>query len=111
MTTIGHHIHNGQTYGLIDLGRGAECAYTHCTEPTEPEPCAICHGAGYLLDQSYGAADVPEDWLPVQACDACELGRSINDETAAHRAQNDADAIDRRVYCGWFPGPHRGRGP
>jgi hypothetical protein len=27
------HVHEGKRYGLIDLGRGPECCFTHCADP------------------------------------------------------------------------------
>lgn len=51
---------------------------------------------GFLLEQSYGTAAIPEDWTPVQACDDCQKFES--DEDAANAA---AQAI---VFEGLAPG-------
>lgn len=45
------------------------------------EHCDQCDGSGWLEDQSYGYADVPAGWTPIQRCDACE--RFDGDEAAA----------------------------
>jgi hypothetical protein len=73
--------------------------------------CPACEDRGYLVDQTYGAADIPEDWTPVQACDGCEIGRDMTDEQAAMCAANDRDDIDRRVYFAYFPGYGHGDDP
>lgn len=52
--------------------------------------------AGFLLEQSYGTAEIPEDWTPVQACDDCN--KFETDEDAANAA---AQAI---VLEGLAPG-------
>lgn len=51
-----------------------------------------CGGAGYLLDQTYGYGDLPDDAVNVQACDQCR--RFDGDDTAALAAYwaEDADA-------------------
>jgi hypothetical protein len=45
--------------------------------------CSECKHTGYLLDQGYGCAEIPEGWIPVQACDAC---CTLSDEKAAQTA-------------------------
>lgn len=35
--------------------------------------CAICDGRGYVLDQTYGEARIPAGFVPVQACDTCDV--------------------------------------
>lgn len=40
-------------------------------------PC--CGGTGYLLRQEYGFADIPDGWIPVQRCDACQLFEGDDD--------------------------------
>jgi hypothetical protein len=52
----------------------------------QSDKCSECsdNGSGYLLDQSYGEAEIPEGWTPVQACDTCQ--RFATDEAAAHYA-------------------------
>lgn len=69
---------------------------------TVTDSACQCAGTGYLLDQTYGEADIPEDWCPVQACDACKL--AADDEEAAMYAANAVDDIDHRVYYAFFPG-------
>jgi hypothetical protein len=73
---------------------------------TTDDACDACGDKGYLYDQGYGMADIPEDWVPVQACDACAIGRDMTDEQAALSAAEDRDDIDHRVYCAWFPGDY-----
>lgn len=62
------------------------------------DKCEECsdNGSGYLLDQTYGEADVPEGWTPVQACDVCQ--RFTTDEAAArYAARRLGGPID------WYP--------
>lgn len=49
--------------------------------------CGACEDTGFLLNQEYGTADIPEGWTPVQACDACN--RFETDEDAAIQAARD----------------------
>ena len=75
-----------------------------CQQREDVEPCDQCDDMGYLIDQTYGNADVPEDWRPVQACDSCFIGKSRTDEDAAMCAANDRDDIDQRVHYAYVPG-------
>lgn len=43
-------------------------------------------GAGWLLDQTYGEADIPQGWTPVQACDTCKVFRYDSDAARAAAA-------------------------
>ena len=71
---------------------------------TTNEDCDACDGTAYLLDQTYGNADIPNGWTPVQACDNCHAGRNADDEKAAMFAANERDEIDHPVYYAYFPG-------
>lgn len=42
------------------------------TNPTN-FTCPGCSGAGFLLNQTYGYADIPDGWTPVQRCDECAV--------------------------------------
>lgn len=46
--------------------------------------CSECGHTGYLIDQTYGAADIPDGWTPVQRCDTCQT--FLDDEDAARAA-------------------------
>lgn len=48
----------------------------------------VCSGSGFLWDQTYGEADIPEGWTPVQRCDLCE---KYPDDEAAARAAAELD--------------------
>lgn len=60
------------------------------------ETC-MCGGLGYLLEQSYGYTDMqmPEGWIPVQACDECRM--FADDEQAAEAAARHSAMF--AVYC------------
>ena len=61
------------------------------------EERCVCGDTGFLLNQTYGEAEIPDGWTPVQACDECR--RFASDEEAAHAAsQAMAAAVE------WFPG-------
>jgi hypothetical protein len=60
--------------------------------------CATCGGTGYLLDQTYGLADIPAGWIPVQRCDACE--RLDSDEQAATVAAETVRAHGLELFVG-----------
>lgn len=57
--------------------------------------CTVCAKTGYLLDQTYGHADIPTGWTPVQRCDTCDT--FAGDYEAALSAAADHDTIE-----GWF---------
>lgn len=61
------------------------------------EPCDTCDGQGFLGDQTYGDADIPEGWISVQACDTCKVFDDDEDAAAALDKLNGTDS--RR----WFP--------
>lgn len=94
----GWRVRTGDTYTARYKAENA------AAQLNEDEPCDLCAGTGYLIDQTYGTADIPEDWTPVQACDQCEDGQAMSDEEAAMCAANDRDDIDRRVHYAYFPG-------
>lgn len=58
-------------------------------DPTEREdtPCVQCGGKGYLEDQTYGEAEIPWDYVPIQRCDTCQV--IDGDESAAHAYARD----------------------
>lgn len=71
--------------------------------------CPTCAGRGYLLDQTYGYADLPDGWTPVQACGECQQIR--DDQDAAVNAAYDlaglvwvADMAHLTQYVAYFPG-------
>lgn len=68
------------------------------------EPCPTCGGRQYLLDQTYGEADIPDGWTPVQACDACST--DLSDEDAAKKA-----AREHRTTYEWFEPERQGDDP
>lgn len=59
-------------------------------EITAKSSCDACGGAGYLLGQTYGEADIPAGWTPVQACDLCI---QCDDEHAAAVAAGARDTV------------------
>ena len=60
-------------------------------------PCDCSDGGqGWLLDQTYGEAEIPEGWKPVQACDICM--RFTDDKEAARQAANHHGTMSS-----WFP--------
>lgn len=61
------------------------------------EPCDLCHDTGFLADQTYGDADIPVDWIPVQACDTCQ---KLDGDEAAATALDEMNGTSSRR---WFP--------
>jgi hypothetical protein len=53
------------------------------------EATCQCGNTGYLLNQAYGYAAIPDGWTPVQACDDCK--RFATDEDAAIQASRDTN--------------------
>lgn len=62
-----------------------------------------CEDLGYLLEQEYGYAEIPEGWTPVQSCDLCQR---FDDEEAANAAAQQivAEGLAPNVVVKWFPG-------
>jgi hypothetical protein len=86
-----------ELFGIVHMLCADPAGDAH--EPTEPDaygPCDEC-GTGYLLGQTYGAADIPDEWTPVQACDTCQV---FDDDEDAARAAAAAVGVE---VC-WFPG-------
>lgn len=52
---------------------------------------------GYVLDQTYGFADIPEGWTPVQAHDVCE--RFEGDAEAAAHAAHDKGTVAQYFFA------------
>jgi hypothetical protein len=67
----------------------------HATD--DDEPCPTCGGTGYLANQTYGFAVIPNGWIPVQACDNCSV--FPDDEAAARQAGRDNGSNS----CQWCP--------
>lgn len=55
--------------------------------------CGVCGGLGYLVDQSYGACDLPDGAVPVQRCDECQRWAGDDDAAAAYAASLDGPAV------------------
>ncbi len=55
---------------------------------------------GVLVDQTYGYADIPDGWVPVQADDSSQEGRSISDQIAAARLSAAWGTEDRYFSTG-----------
>lgn len=68
------------------------------TEHGDRETCEECHHTGFLLDQTYGCAEVPDGWTPVQRCDTC---RFFDDDEDAAKA---AAIAKGDVPVGYFSG-------
>lgn len=59
------------------------------TDEERPPACGVCGGCGYLVSQSYErfTADVmPDNWVPVQRCDACSVFDGDEDAARAYAA-------------------------
>lgn len=66
---------------------------------TSPVGCDECvHGA--LIDQTYGEAGIPEGWVPVQRCDACDV--FDGDEAAARWVSMHLTERFVRGTVAWF---------
>jgi hypothetical protein len=84
--------------------------------PVELDACDCSDGgAGYLLDWSYGAADIPDDWTPVQRCDQCQRFEGDDDAAMAAAAAHgnvevaywyQLDEDDRPAIVGDFCGDY-----
>jgi len=60
--------------------------------------CTICKDAGYLWDQSYGYAEMPDGWVPVQSCDGPAHRPMMSDEDAARAAATSLGGTSVAVY-------------
>lgn len=65
-----------------------------------PHECDICGGTGYLLEQTYGYADVPVDWTEVQRCDTCKAFEG--DGYAAEKAAADHGEVAVAYFFSTF---------
>lgn len=75
--------------------------------PPRPENCPQCSNVGYLLGQTYGTAEIPDGWTPIQACDTCQAfesdGLAAWSAKLAHQAPATAyfpSAIDDDLVAG-----------
>lgn len=76
MSVLNPNIPDGsQPLGVFKLSGSIDVSAQLLAPPPDPgqrpEHCSVCNNVGYLLGQTYGTAEIPEGWTPVQACDTC----------------------------------------
>lgn len=83
---------------FLAAATGEDYLGRHVIEIVETETCE-CADTGYLLNQTYGCAEIPMGWTPVQACDVCR--RFTEDEDAARAA---AETAGPTIIAAYFRG-------